>query len=314
MSAAHTPLDPPRGFRRVWRDRLLCEWWSIGICARSIGEVLDHGALGPVHWLEPARGAAYHADPFIWPGTGILLCEEVPLATGVGHIVALRAHDGSFAPVRTLLDDGLHRSYPFIWQDRDESFLLPESATGGPTILYRITPDFDLERIATIAEGRRLVDATLFRAGDRLWIAATDLAYGSNDNLCLYHADRPAGPWHAHALNPVVAHRRTARSGGTPFHHAGRLYRPAQDCTETYGGALVITELTTLTPSAFAERIVCRIAPDPRGPFPDGLHTLCSDGERCFVDGKRFVFDPQVVAGKIARRLFTRPRTLRLVP
>jgi hypothetical protein len=113
-------------------------------------------------------------------------------------------------------------------------------------------------------------------------------------------------------MNPVVTARRTARSGGTPFRHHGRLYRPAQDCTETYGGALVITEITTLTPDAFAERIVCRLAPDRASRFPHGLHTISADGDRCLVDGKRLVFDPLVVAGKIKRRLFTRPRTLRV--
>jgi hypothetical protein len=309
----HDPA-PRRSFRSTWRDRLLCEWWSIGICARSIGEVLDQAALGPVQWLEPACGTAYRADPFIWPGTGLLLCEEVPRDTGIGHLVILRERDGVFSPLQRLLNDGTHRSYPFIWQDGADSYLLPEAAAGGPTILYRMSPNFDLAPVATIAPDRRLVDATLFSTAGKLWIAATDLAYGSDNNLTLYYADQPSGPWLAHHQNPVVIGRRTARSGGTPFQHGGRLYRPAQDCTDTYGGALIISEITSLTPEAFAERFVCRLAPDPHGRFPHGLHTLSSDGERCFVDGKRLVFDPQVVAGKIARRLFTRPRTLRVVP
>ncbi|SIQ96556.1 MULTISPECIES: glucosamine inositolphosphorylceramide transferase family protein [Acidiphilium] len=312
MSTTLTHTEPPRGFRSRWRDRLLCEWWSIGICDRSIGEVLERGALGPVRWLEPARGAAYRADPFVWPGTGLVLCEEVPLTTGIGHIVALRETDGRFTPVRTLLNDGGHRSYPFVFQYDGETYLLPESAACGPTVLYRLDRGWNLERVATIAPDRRLVDATMFEADARLWIAATDLAYGTDNNLCIYYADQPAGPWHPHGMNPVVTGRRTARSGGTPFRHRDGLYRPAQDCTETYGGALVITEITTLTPDAFAERIVCRIAPDTGGTFPHGLHTISADGDRCLVDGKRLVFDPRVVAGKINRRLFARPRTLRL--
>lgn len=300
-----------RGFRRTWQDRLLCEWWSIGVCERSIGAVLDAGALGPVRWLAPNPGAAYRADPFVWPGTDLLLCEEVPLATGVGRIVALRERNGEFEPVATLLDDGTHRSYPFVWHHGPDRFLLPEAAASGPATLYRLPPWSPGAppvppplAIATIAPDRSLVDPCIFAANDFLWIAATDVAYGRDNNLCLFFATRPGGPWQPHPGNPVIAGRRTARGGGTPFHHRGRLYRPAQDCTETYGGALVITEILTLTPDKFEDRIVCRLAPDPAGPMPHGLHTLSSDGDRCFVDGKRLVFIASVVAGKIRRRLF----------
>ncbi|MGC9269490.1 glucosamine inositolphosphorylceramide transferase family protein [Acidiphilium sp.] len=314
MSTRVRSPEPAAAARQVWRDRLLCEWWSIGICARPIGAILDHGALGPVRWLEPTQGRAYRADPFAWPGTDLILCEEVPLVTGIGRIVALRERGGRFEPVGTLLDDGVHRSYPFIWRDGEEMFMLPEAVAGGPTILYRLTPPGTLEALATIAADRRLVDATMFAANGHLWIAATDLAFGSDNNLCLFHANHPGGPWHAHAANPVITGRRTARSGGTPFQHRGRWYRPAQDCTETYGGALVIAEILTLTPTTYRERIVCRLAPDPTGPFPHGLHTLSADGERCLIDGKRMIFAPRVVAGKIRRRMFRTRQVERRTP
>lgn len=298
---------PSRGFVRTWQDRLLCEWWSIGICDRPIGTVLEEGALGPVRWMSPARGAAYLADPFPWPGTGLILCEEVPLATGIGRIVALRTPSGAmgFAPAARLLDDGIHRSYPYAWRHDGADYLLPEAAAGGATILYRLRADGTLHALPPIAPRRRLVDASIFAENDRLWIAATDLAFGTDNNLCLYHADRPEGPWLAHRDNPVIRDRRTARGGGTVFRHRGRLYRPAQDCTKRYGGALVIAEVLALTPSAYAERIVCRLDPDPNGPFPHGLHTLSTDGERCFVDGKRMVFVPGIVAAKIRNRLMS---------
>jgi hypothetical protein len=290
--------------RAVWRSRLLSEWWSPGVCRRSIGEVLDCGGLGPVEWLWPRQGMAYRADPFVWPGTDLVLCEEVPLATGIGRLVALRAgDDGRFGRVGALLDDGVHRSYPYVFRQGEASFLLPEAAAGGSCVVYRMSEGGVPEPVATIAPGRRLVDATMFALGDRIWVAATDLAYGSDDNLCLFHAATPEGPWLSHAANPVIRADRRVRSGGTPFEHRGRWYRPAQDCTETYGGALVINEILCLDPDRYAERAVLRLAPDPAGPFPHGLHTIAADGARCWVDGKRYVFSPIAVAGKIGRRL-----------
>jgi hypothetical protein len=51
------------------------------------------------------------------------------------------------------------------------------------------------------------------------------------------------------------------------------------------------------------------LRPDPTGPFPDGLHTLVHDGERFWLDGKRFVLDLGLFRQKLlgrASRVFSR--------
>jgi hypothetical protein len=88
---------------------------------------------------------------------------------------------------------------------------------------------------------------------------------------------------------------RSARPGGTPFHHDGALYRPAQDCSVTYGGRIVINRVLRLSPTAFEEEPVSTVEPDPDGPFPDGLHTLSSLGNVTLVDGKRRAVIPAEV-------------------
>jgi hypothetical protein len=71
------------------------------------------------------------------------------------------------------------------------------------------------------------------------------------------------------------------------FEHNGALYRPAQDGSRAYGGAVALNRITRLTPSEFAEETVQVLRPDPAGPFPDGLHSLCGAGGKTLVDGKR---------------------------
>ena len=77
--------------------------------------------------------------------------------------------------------------------------------------------------------------------------------------------------------------------------HMGRLYRPAQDCSEVYGQRIVINEVLALSPADFEERIVAVVEPDKNGPYPDGLHTLSSFGDMTLVDGKREQFIWQAV-------------------
>jgi hypothetical protein len=71
----------------------------------------------------------------------------------------------------------------------------------------------------------------------------------------------------------------------------GVLYRPSQDCSETYGGALVINRIDRLTPTEFHESVAATLRPLPGGPYPHGLHTLNGLADGTVLDGKKFTFD-----------------------
>ncbi|MDR3538825.1 MAG: hypothetical protein P4L71_20180 [Acetobacteraceae bacterium] len=288
----------------TWQRRLLTEWWSVGHARTSLPAIVRDGKLGEVHWLRPGTGKAYHADPFPLPGTGQVLCEEMPMQGGVGTIVALApGNDGGFERTRVVLDTGRHHSYPCTYQDATGTYVLPESIERGTTTLYRIGPDHALQSVCAIAPDRALADPTLFRHGERLWIACTDLDIGSHDNLCLLYADRLEGPWQPHRCTPVKIDIAGARPAGPLFKVGDALFRPGQDCSRTYGGGIAIHRVDVLTEDAYRETKVSALDPDPDGPFPHGLHTLAVDGDRVWVDGKRFVLDMPGAFRKLRRRI-----------
>ena len=291
-----------RQFGHRQAARLLTEEWSIGSAARSAGDIITHGLPAAIAWA-PLPAGTYLADPFPWPGTNIVLAEQMPLAGGVGRIIALAPdHAGVLRPHATLLSDGAHHSYPCSHVIDGQVYLLPEDTGMGRTTLYRLHADAGLEPVSSIAPDRRLADPTLFSHGGRLWIAATDLAVGLHDNLCLFHATGPAGPWFPHRRDPVRIDIRNARPAGKPFHHDGALFRPAQDCAATYGAAVSINRIDTLNPDQFSEHPVRVLRPDAQGPYRHGLHTLSCAGDRVLVDGKRLVLRPRLLLNKIQRR------------
>ena len=49
----------------------------------------------------------------------------------------------------------------------------------------------------------------------------------------------------------------------------------------------------------FEEEAVATIAPDPDGPYPDGLHTLSRVGDLTLVDGRRTTFVPWMFANGV---------------
>jgi hypothetical protein len=300
--------------RHAWEradQKFRVERWSIASTPVPLAEILRTGLLEPLTWHDHPNRSTYLADPFPWPGTGLLLCEEMPLAGGVGTIVACEPTQDGLRPVRTVLETGRHHSYPCTFVDRDATYMLPEATDRGATTLYFLAPDGNLTPSVSIGAGLRLADPTLFRHEGRYWIAATDLDIGAHDNLCLFHADHLTGPWQPHRLWPVKRDITGSRPAGPPFVVDGQLYRPAQDCAATYGAGIALCRVDVLTPDAFRESLIRTLRPDPAGPFPDGMHTLVSDGARTWIDGKRFVLDGPTLRHKLMRRVGRRLQTQR---
>jgi hypothetical protein len=114
--------------------------------------------------------------------------------------------------------------------------------------------------------------------------------HDANTELWLWSAAAFDGPWTPHPQNPVKIDVTSSRPAGTPFVRDGVLYRPAQDCSSSYGGAIVINEVTRLDADWFDERPVGRMEAEA-GRYPTGRHTISFGGGLVAVDGKRRVID-----------------------
>jgi hypothetical protein len=73
------------------------------------------------------------------------------------------------------------------------------------------------------------------------------------DALSVFYASDLHGPWVPHSQNPVLIDSRAARPAGTTFLHAGKLWRPAQDCSTGYGSAIALCSIDTLDTEAYAQ-------------------------------------------------------------
>jgi hypothetical protein len=300
--------------RRVGQE-LTRERWRIGVIEQPIAALVEAFDPSAIRWLDlPFEG--FLADPFGLTGrdgTLTVLAEAFPWKERRGRIAAIeRRRDGTLSITPTSLTQDTHLSYPQLIEHNDEIYCIPESAAQRRVQLFRAvefprrwTPD------QVLLEGFAGADTTVIRYRDGWWMFTCDHADQDEAKLFIFHSAELRGPWTAHALNPVKCDVRSSRPAGTPFvGEDGLLYRPAQDCSRVYGGAVMINRVTRLTVDEFREEPAAHLRPDPAGPCPDGIHTLSAAGDLTLVDGKRHELMPASVAVALGWITEGRLRTL----
>jgi hypothetical protein len=144
---------------------------------------------------------------------------------------------------------------------------------------------FDWELQEVLLDGVRAYDPTLVEIGGRWWMFVNLALEGGSswDELHLFHADRPQGPWKAHPRNPIKSDARAARPAGRIFEHQGSLYRPGQDCAAGYGRAVALHRIVRIDLREYVEIETGRILPD-WSPHLAGVHTLNHAGALTVMD------------------------------
>ncbi|MEX2133082.1 MAG: hypothetical protein WEB67_02985, partial [Acidimicrobiia bacterium] len=159
------------------------------------------------------------------------------------------------------------------------------------------------ELAGTILDGLSALDPTINPHESRWWVFCTLAATKSNTKLYAFHSKDLLSGWEPHSLNPIKSDISSSRPGGRPFRHEGHLYRPAQDSSSSYGGAIALNRVDDLTPTTFHETIVKRIRPPVTGPYRAGIHTASGQGDLTVIDGRRDVFLFSAFRREIAARL-----------
>ncbi len=273
------------------RDRLSRKQWFLAWRENSPRQAEEFFRF---HLLEPP-GDRFWGDPFPVQHRGEewIFFEEYRFEERRGTIRAVQVDAGSGRPLGVdvpVLSRPHHLSYPHVFEWDGGLFMIPESAQARTVDLYRCVrfPD-DWRHEATLLRSVRAVDPTLHQEGDRWWLFANigvEEAAHCHDELFLFWAPSPLGPWTPHPSNPVVSDARSSRPAGRLFRWDGALYRPAQDCSGHYGSGVKVQRVLRLDEEAYEERTEARMLPDWR-PGLLGTHTLNRGPRITAIDGLR---------------------------
>ncbi|MBK6962862.1 MAG: hypothetical protein IPH20_02745 [Bacteroidales bacterium] len=255
-------------------------------------------------WLGARGNNRYFADGFALKGEGrlLLVFEDYNYRTRKAVISSswYTERDSSFTEPAPILEEPWHLSYPLLFRADGQTWCLPESLNHGSIELYRLDQATGkLHHHRTLLKDVSAADPTLVFHQNHWYLFFTP-ANATNIELHIWHADTLEGIFEPHELNPVKADVSNSRPAGPFFTLDGKLYRPAQDCSHTYGGRVVINEVKLLTDTEFLEMQVTSLRP-PVG--YTGLHTISFAGDYLYFDCKKPVFSPASSVWQLKRRL-----------
>ena len=282
------PVFLKKAVRFPFRQRSV-QHWRIGI--RRNAEPLYtslNSSLEGFQWIEAPKGH-FWADPFGFEHEGKpwIFFEDYSYQQKLAWLACSEIRDdGTLSPpIECLNVPGRHLSYPYIFRDGREIFLIPESYDSGSVDLYRCESFPDRwTRVANLFRGK-FVDTSVWQDQGLWWLMTTNVDPNPRTPcLFLFYSDSLTGKWQFHPANPVSTDIRNNRGAGRIFQANGKCIRPSQSCSPLYGYSFSLNEIVELSRDRYSERLLRTITPE----YWQGLcavHTYNRVGGIELIDG-----------------------------
>ena len=193
------------------------------------------------------------ADPFlIVKGKTLFIFLESQAPNQKGKIIAYQTRDLiNYQNLGVILEKDFHLSYPFVFEYGRSHYLIPESESAEEVALYKFI-NFPYEPIKhkILLTGKYFDSSLLFY--NKLWYLFTS----SSEGLQIFWSkDLLNSDFQPHKKNTITINPEYSRSAGSIFKIEDKLYRPCQDCSNTYGENINIMEITNLSSDEYDEKL-----------------------------------------------------------
>lgn len=282
----------------------IADKWNIGYLTQTPEDLIANQKLrGNITWLKE-DSVDYAADPFIVAinNEPRVYYEELNFWKGKGEIMVIDNFDfANKKKVVGITPSSIHLSYPFLIQDDDKLFCIPETSGANEIGLYQVdvkTPALLIKQKVLI-KGEPFVDSSVIYHQEKYWLFTS--ISGKNNELYIYHADQLDGDFKPHKQNPIKVEKNACRAAGSLFKVNNTLYRPTQNPVNRYGGSIVINEIKVLTEYEYQANEAFELMPDQH--YNRGMHNISFANNMIVIDGKRKVFNVIMPLKKMIRNI-----------
>lgn len=224
----------------------------------------------------------FWADPCAFKtaeGKHFIFFEELVYSKNRAHLSVLEVgKDGTVSKPQIVLEKPYHLSYPFVFEEGNDIYMIPETSANKTIELYKCVsfPD-KWEFQMNLMEHLHAVDTTIYKQHNKYWMFVNikeNKGASAWDELFLFSADSLlTQDWKPHPQNPIISDVRQSRPAGHLIEHEGKLFRPSQDCSCTYGYATNMNEVITLNENEYKEKKVSTLLPEWNNKVT-AVHTL----------------------------------------
>jgi len=235
----------------------------------------------------------FWADPHIIKKNNkyYIFFEELIYSKVNAHIsLIIMDENGKLSTPVKVLERDYHLSYPFIFEDENEIYMIPETKMNKTIELYKCT-DFPLkwELESILFDNIKAVDTTILKKDGRYWLFANvqkNPGASVHDELFLFSSEKlNTQNWLNHPQNPIISDTKSARPAGKIFEYKGNLYRPSQNCSKHYGYAITINQVVEINELTYKEVVINTILPDWDKKLYS-THTINSVDNLTFIDAQ----------------------------
>ena len=276
------------GLKNKIRNKFHFNQWSLSYCINKNNDSYC-SSFYKYKTILPPRDR-FWADPFVIKKNSIyfIFFEEVLLVEDKGRICYIEIDSqGNISESRIALETNFHLSYPFIIEDKNELYMIPETMENNRIELYKCIKfpnKWELDHV--MIKNLQAVDSTIFKHNGKYWMFSnlrSDPNFSINEELYLFFSESLHGEWTSHPLNPIISDIRKSRPAGNIIEANGRIYRPSQDSSIRYGYSININEIIKISECEYEERPVEHILPKWSNEIC-GVHTINRHRDMTVID------------------------------
>lgn len=184
--------------------------------------------------LVPPKGHFY-ADPFILGrnGSNFIFFEDYIYSNKSGVISCVEVNNtGEISRHEDILKLGCHQSFPFIFEYKNEVYMIPETRANKCISLFKcIEFPYEWKKLRDFFTDINAVDTMVFPQNDLWWLlttVASNEADKADSKLCLYFSKTPISTkWNLHKQSPIIEDPLEGRNGGL-LRAKDRIFRVSQ--------------------------------------------------------------------------------------
>ncbi len=264
--------------------------WQIGIIKSDLRNFLFSNSPYRIHWME-SNFQIYKADPFGIEKDGKLyLFYEEYLKSAEYAILKCAILDKNLQIIddQIILDDGTHKSFPFVFQHIDKYYLMPESGCIDKLIFYEAL-DFPFIWLEKQVLLNFAVSDAIIEELDNKWYLFYCKSKTMNENEILFVrvSDNLFCDWQKIEENIVKVNFYDSRNAGKIVNFGGKYYRFAQNCKNQYGESVVVNEIIDFEIARYEEKFILE---KKLSSLNNGFHTLNSTDNFVLVDRRVYKY------------------------